>query len=121
MTRYILAGALLVALLASPVEAGVQVAACPTILDSLYADWRATQNLMRWYGPAYEANPIVRMVGPDWYFGTLVLVSGAACRETPAWRWVAVGVWVVQTWAVNTHSPFGTVVRPPLLTFTARW
>lgn len=116
----LLAGVLLVGVIASPANAAnIRVAACSTILDSMHADWVATQNLMRWYGPAYEANPIVRSVGPDFYFGVLSLVSGATCRETPAWRWVAVGIWVVQTWAVNTHAPYGTAVRPPLI--TVRW
>ncbi len=98
----------------------VQVDACSTILNSLHADWVATRNLFVRYGPQYEANSVVRALGPDAYFGVLVIGSSLACRNTPGWRVAAVAVWAVQTWAVSTHEPFGTRQSIPLLYFVVK-
>lgn len=97
--------------------------ACATIMTSLVSDWQATSNLFARYGPQYEINPIIRQVGPDAYFGTLVVGTALACRDNrPAWQVIAVGVWALQTWAVSTHEPFGTAPPlRPLLLFVVRY
>ncbi len=92
---------------------------CYTALSSLVADWQATQALFARYGPGAELNPLVRLVGPDGYFGPLVLYTAHSCDRWPAW--LAGALWAVQTWAVNTHQALGTVVSYPLAVFTWRW
>jgi len=103
----------------------VALLACATILHSLYVDHRATSTLFQRYGPAYEANPIIRQVGPDAYFGVLYLaVSTTVCpaeRRGEAWPMLlAVAVWGVQTWAISTHEPWRTNVAGPPMLFI-RW
>lgn len=108
-------------LLAVLLAVTIQLQACPTTYDSLYPDWRSTQTLIARYGMQAEANPVIRLAGPDAYFGTLIIGTAASCRKTPAWRWVAFGTWAVQTWAVNTHNALGTMRGVPLLHWTVRW
>jgi hypothetical protein len=93
------------------------VMACPTILDSLHKDWRATQDLVARYGASAELNPVVRAVGPDTYFGIWTFAMAALCKENQQWQYTSFFVWFVQTWAVNTHYATGTVEGIPLLTF----
>ncbi len=97
--------------------AGATVIACPTILDSLHKDWRATQDLVVRYGPSAELNPLVRAVGPDTYFGIWTFAMAAQCQENQQWQTTSFFVWFVQTWAVNTHYATGTVEGIPLLMF----
>jgi hypothetical protein len=103
----------------------VVVLACVTILSSLHADYVATNNLFSRYGPEYEANPIIRLVGPRVYFGALFVASLAVCRaEKRGETWPAVlalVTWSIQTWAVSTHEPLGTVREYPLLYLRITW
>ncbi len=96
--------------------------ACVTIATSLVADWQATNRLFSHYGPQYEANPIIRTIGPSPYFGVLTVATALTCRENdPGWAVAAVVLWAVQTWAVSTHEPYRTVVSYPVLVFHGRW
>jgi len=100
----------------------ITILACATILSSLHADYVATSNLFAQYGPQYEVNPVIRQVGPQTYFGTLMVMAAAtACQaEKRGERWpvlLAVLTWGVQTWAVSTHEPYGTVRTYPGLFF----
>jgi hypothetical protein len=97
--------------------ANATVLACPTILDSLHKDWRATQELVTRYGPSAELNPVVRVVGPDIYFGIWTFAMAGQCQENQQWQTTSFFVWFVQTWAVNTHYATGTVEGIPLLMF----
>lgn len=98
--------------------ADVAVVSCPTILNSLYQDWRATQGLITRYGPSAELNPVVRAVGPDTYFAVWTFGMAALCKENQQWQYASLVVWLVQTWAVNTHYASGTVQGIPLLMMT---
>ena len=97
--------------------------ACLTILQSATVDLAATQALFARYGPAREANPIIRQVGPELYFGAGLVLYATTCREQdPGWAAYAVAFWAVETAAVNTHIPLGTAgAGPPLLFFTWSW
>lgn len=97
------------------------VLACSTMLTSLHADWQASSALVARYGVTVEANPIVRVLGADAYFGALTLITAATCREDPRWRWAAVGLWLIETWALNRHQAWGTYRMPALLFVEARW
>lgn len=104
----------------------ITILACATILHSLYADHVATANLFRYYGPAYEANNIIRQVGYDPYYLAGYAVSMIPCSAEQRGEWwpkvLAVAVWGVQTWAVGTHGPYGTDrAGPPMLFFSIRW
>lgn len=89
---------------------------CRTMVHSLYADWVATRNLIEKYGPQYEANAVIRAVGPNLYFPALIVVSVTMCRQNETWGIISIVVWAVQTWAVSTHEPFRTnTAGPPLL------
>ncbi len=88
---------------------------CPTILDSLHKDWQATQDLMARYGPSAELNPLVRAVGPDAYFAVWTFGVAALCKENQQWQFISLVVWLVETWAVNTHHATGTIHSIPLL------
>jgi hypothetical protein len=94
--------------------ANTTVLACPTILDSLHKDWRATQELVVRYGSSAELNPVVRAVGPDPYFGIWTVAMAGLCKENQQWQYTSFFVWLVQTWAVNTHYATGTVEGIPL-------
>jgi hypothetical protein len=94
--------------------ANATVLACPTILDSLHKDWRATQELVARYGSSAELNPLVRGVGPDPYFGIWTVTMAGLCQENQQWQYTSFFVWLVQTWAVNTHTATGTVAGFPL-------
>lgn len=115
----VILAAALVAVAALPASA--QIAACPTILSSLHADWRATQGLFDRYGSGMEANPIVRAIGPDLYFAAWTVGVMATCKESRWWRVASIVVWAVQTWAVSTHERTGTVRGYPLLMFEVRF
>ena len=119
MIRAAVIATLLVAVAALPASA--QIAACPTILSSLHADWKATQGLFDRYGSGAEANPIVRAIGPDLYFAAWTIGAMATCKENRWWRAASVVVWAVQTWAVGTHERAGTVRGYPLLLFEVRF
>jgi len=100
----------------------ITILACATILSSLHADYVATSNLFAQYGPQHEANPIIRQVGPQLYFGILmVLTATTACQaERRGERWpalAAIVLWGAQTWAVSTHEPYGTAKVYPGLFF----
>jgi hypothetical protein len=100
----------------------ITILACATILSSLRADYVATSNLFAQYGPQYEANPIIRQVGPQTYFGALMVVTATTvCQaEKRGERWpmlLAVLTWGVQTWAVSTHEPYGTARVYPRIFF----
>lgn len=88
---------------------------CPTIMDSLHKDWRATQDLMARYGPSAELNPVIRTMGADPYFGVWTLGMAALCKENQQWQFISFIVWLTETWAVNTHYATGTVQGFPLL------
>ncbi len=86
-------------------------AACLTIADALWRDYLATATALRLYGPGVELNPLIRLVGPDPYFGTLLRLSAAHCDDrSPAWQLAAVLTWAVQTVALWTHQAAGTAV-----------
>lgn len=109
---------------AAQAQPRVEFFACRTLFDSLHVDWRATTALYDAGLGTYEWNTIIRAVGPTLYFGTVMLITTPACRETPTWRALALGTFVVQTWAVNTHirSPFGYFTGPPpTISFVLRW
>src|SRR3990167_1841255 len=88
--------------LISPDSTGVM--ACPTILFTRY-------------GPAYEANPVIRSIGPNTYFALGAGGVLLACQENRTWQRVSIVVWAVQTAAVNTHIPYGTAQTMPVLYF----
>ncbi len=95
--------------------AELTIISCPTILDSLHKDWRATQNLFARYGASAELNPVVRAVGPDLYFAIWTIGMAASCKENRRWQIISFVVWLIETWAVNTHHATGTVQGIPLL------
>lgn len=104
--------------IAAPSEAhaaDLTIMSCQTIIDSLHKDWRATQNLFARYGPSAELNPVVRAVGPDLYFAIWTIGMAALCKESRQWQFISLVVWLVETWAVNTHHATGTVHGIPLL------
>ena len=113
--------ALVLALAGKAQAAAPQIAACPTILNSLYRDYEATRNLFARWGPNYEANPIIRQLGPDIYFGIWLIGIGAVCKESRWWRVASVVVWAVQTYFLNTHIPYGTTTGMPLLWLEIKW
>ena len=117
----IVALALVLVLVGNAQAATVQIVACPTILNSLHRDYEATRNLFARWGPNYEANPIIRQLGPDIYFAAWMIGVSAICKESRWWRVAAVIVWAVQTYAVNTHIPYGTATGVPLLWFEVKW
>lgn len=96
------------------------VLACPTMLFSLHADWQATGDAINKYGMGVEGNPIIRLIGSDAYFGSLIVGVASTCRENAAWRRAAVGLWIIQSLALNTHVRYGTY-RPALLFFEVRF
>jgi len=113
----LLLAVLLVAFLVRPAAAAeVQIAACPTILSSLWTDWQNTRELLR-IPSSYETNPVIRALGPDLYFASLFGFL-AVCRENRAWRVASVVLWVVQTYYVNASAEVRYV---PLLFVTVRW
>ena len=96
--------------------------ACATMLSSLHADHMATRALFERYGPWAEANPVIRQVGPEPYFGFWYLVTATvACKaEERGERWpvvAAVVLWAVQTRTVSAHIPLGTAIIWPALWF----
>lgn len=107
----------------------VALGICLTMLSSLYADHMATAQLFSDYGPAYEANPVIRQVGPHPYYAAWYLaVAVVACRNEhderlrPLLTVAALAMWAVQTWAVATHEPLRTnVAGPPVMYFAVRW
>ncbi len=94
---------------------------CQTILNSLFADWQATRALFASYGPQMEVNPVIRMIGPDLYFATWSFGVAAICKENNFWQMASIVIWVVETYAVNTHTPLGTAQSAPLLMFVVRF
>lgn len=95
--------------------ARVELSACRTIAHSLLADWANTKAVMT-QPFSREINPVIRTIGPDAYFGILLIISNS-CQETKAWRLGALIFWAVQTWSVNMSPPIYT----PYLWFTIRW
>jgi hypothetical protein len=97
----------------------VELQACATIINSLLADWLATRSLYQIGQGHREGNPIIRVTGPDPYFGIIVFKTNAMCRENGQWRLISVLVWIIQTRAVNTHVNHGGWNGPlPLMIFT---
>jgi len=95
--------------------AEMTIMSCPTIIDSLHKDWRATQDLMTRYGPSQELNSVIRTVGTDAYFAVWTFGMAAFCKENQQWQFTSFIVWLTETWAVNTHYTTGTVQGFPLL------
>ena len=111
----LLATTLMVAQPPAAYAADIAVVSCPTILNSLYQDWQATQDLIALHGSSAELNPVVRAVGPDTYFAVWTFGMAGLCRENQQWQYISLVVWLIQTWAVNTHYSTGTVHGIPLL------
>jgi hypothetical protein len=100
----------------------ITILACATILSSLHADYAATSNLFAQYGPQYETNPIIRQVGPQPYFGVLMVITATTvCQaEKRGEKWpvvLAVLTWGVQTRYVSTHERYSTAINYPGLFF----
>lgn len=67
------------------------------------------------YGPSAELNPVIRAVGVDQYFAVWTMSMTALCKENRQWQDISLAVWLVETWAVNTHYQTGTVQGIPLV------
>lgn len=108
-------------LLSATAYAEPTISSCRTILSSLHTDYAATKTLFERYGVTAEQNPIIRALGPDFYFVSWTVGLLATCRETTAWRVASVAIWAIQTFYVNTHISLGTAQGVPLLYFSIRF
>ena len=91
---------------------------CATLLHSFFLDWQATVQLLQLpqYGrTVLEANQMIRQIGPDLYFGPIMLWTARHCGDLP-W-WVTVGQWLLTNQALQGHVALGTATQLPYLVF----